>query len=238
LVLGWLPLESSMLFFGDMKNSEGQDIGSGLVRWEDGKTGCLDLLYRIDDHDPVARRFLQTAYPMLASVRNRGYLLVMVEKPYVLELGVEPRPLTAFPPGLQKRPALPQLKAETAEQLYDLLARSETVTSILGWEDHLFLLSRKPLPGGKQWQWLLWSFDPFNDAVDTHPSFLPTTVEHIIVVPGHKQWAIIEKGHVKKLGQQPVTAVVFFDPPKSVLAPGVSKVASDGTRSISMSAGQ
>jgi|SRR3954463_12934702 len=217
LVLGWLPLDKSMLFFGDMKNNEGKDIGSGLVRWEEGKMGCLDLLYRMDDRDPVARRFLQTAYPMIASVRNRGYMLIMEEKPYVLEVGVESRPLSAFPPGLKKRPPLPPLKTETAEQLYSMLAQSETVTSILGWGDNLFLLSRKPIKKGTQW--LLWTLDPARDVVDQHPSLLPTNAEHIIVVPGKQRWAIIEKGHVKKLGQQAVTGAVIFAAPEVTHTP-------------------
>jgi hypothetical protein len=215
LVLHWAPIDQSLLFLGELKKHlQGKDdvfSGAAIIKWQQGDACCR--LWRLKNDDRLTRTFFHTGYPMLTSVRNHGYALIMQRTPYILELGAEPRRLAAFPTSFMRRPDLPVLQQSTAAEFFRRLAGSQVAVGLFGWAERLFILTRRPLPHGET-EWLLWRVDPTMDRIDPLPSLLPTRAEHIVLAPGRQKWALIEKGPVKKLGSQLVTALVIFDVPR------------------------
>jgi hypothetical protein len=203
-VFGWLASGDNLLTFGDFEQ-EGRSQSS---------------LMKISHHSPLAaepimpvgpnaRRFFLLGYPLLASADNKGYALLLEESSRIVEVGLDVRELRSFPPDYRIAPSLPTRPANAAEA-FGPIERAKTAISLLGWRDTLYLLTRKPLSGG-QTEWTLWPIKPREDHL-LAGKVLPTQAAHILVVPGPKKWAILEKGPVLPNGSQDIASMLLIEP--------------------------
>jgi hypothetical protein len=212
-IYGWAPFENNLLLFGDLRTNR-DAWSSGIVRVSRNNANCLQVMHRMAFTEQ-ARRYFQIGYPMMASVNSNGYALIMDDSPHVIEVGVETRRLKAFPGRFARRPAIPSVRSDSLAGILELATRSEIAAGLVGWRDRLYILTREPAARGAT-RWSLWRLHPQRDALDSAPLILPTTAEHVIVVPGERHWAIIEKGpvvsdHVAGDNSQLVSSMVLVD---------------------------
>lgn len=169
------------------------------------------------DYQSRVRRMNRLAQPYIAALGATAYILVMDEEPKIfrsspsadgpsweeLELSSEQTGLTT-PPDLA-----------FGDQLYETLSmvmrRVETSTmaaGLYGWQGHLYLLSREPRGGRTAW-WLR-RIDPTKSQV-WGPVAVDTAAPHLVVVPGEKQWALVEKGPYVSYLDQHIPSVLYVD---------------------------
>jgi hypothetical protein len=236
-VFGLSPIDDNMLIFGDIKTSSQGDSEkkdwmwkSALVRTRPGRASCVETIHSMETNDP-ARNFYLLGYPLLATASNKGYALIMSDKPYILEAGFGVRRLVAFPP-MHGRPVLPEhITKDNVVDAYNSIAKSKTAVGLIGWKDSLFVLARQP-GRAQATQWQLWKVDPARDVIVNRPIVLPTNAQHIILVPGNRYWAIVEKGRVLAPQVQEVSSVVLV--PSSSLLTTSDKLV--GGRAVSLTA--
>jgi hypothetical protein len=105
-----------------------------------------------------------------------------------------------------------------------LIRQSTMIAGVAGQGEFLYLLTREP-GSGSGTRWLLHQIDPARDKL-LRQIQLPTSSSHLIVVPGEKLWALIEKGPVT--GSPPVQEI------GSVLMIPASLISGDSHGSTSM----
>jgi hypothetical protein len=119
----------------------------------------------------------------LAQAAGGIYVLRFGERAYLQRLAPGKQRLQAFPAGFEALPKLDQSLsgASAGPALFKMLEASTTAVKVYGRGGYLYLLTRKPEPGGTRWQ--LWQIDPKKDAV-VRGLDLPTHANHIYLAPG------------------------------------------------------
>jgi hypothetical protein len=157
--------------------------------------------------DDPAELFCRLGYPQIATLGDTAYFLVMEETPRIFAVGAgdeAPRrlPATDLPP----RPDLPGLVTpQDFPTVFAAVERSRMVAGLLASEDRLYALVREPRVGGTRWS--LHEIDPATGE-ELGSAEVPSTANHLLVVPGERYWAFVEKGTVRDIGVQKVTGVL------------------------------
>ena len=212
-VSGWTPAGDDQLFgYGTFQLEDGT-ARDGFFRVTVGPSprgvlfrtlpidGPMDVWHRIGWHLEAGTSD-GTGYALL--VEDTGAVSIARSRPdagALEELHVLPTPVAA----------VPRLDDySSAEEYAALLAHIESLTLPVGlfsWESHLYLLWRRPRKAGDT-EWLLSKIDPRKKRLlATAP--LPTQAHHLVVVPGPRRWALVEKGEVDEYGLQSVPSIVF-----------------------------
>jgi hypothetical protein len=206
-IYDWTPLGSSFLFFGDVRNPTGQWETGVFRAGLDEVSNCMT--YPIS-FKSLARPAFRLGYPMFARLGAMGYALVMDEPPFILEIGADTRRLLAYPQGFRNRPHIPATFTEQDEPAaHAAFTTIATAAGLIAWEDALYVLTRRP--GKKGTDWFLFKLDPRADHVDKVGIPLPTHADHLVVVPGQKHWALIEKGPVLAGHAQEIRSMVLVE---------------------------
>jgi len=217
----WTPLGSDRLVaLGDAQMADGTwKTGLFLVSLNDPSQ--LELLTELEDEDALDVYLVGLDY--LASLGDRGYFVEMWKTPpQVVEVRrlddgrVETRRLSIFPETAQagRAPFLRPYLSEASglnqlPKLYAEIERSFMVSGIYGWEDHLYLLVRRPDPGVMGSRWSLTKVDPERETIVGQIE-LPTTAAHVTLIPGTDSWAVLEKGKVRGFGRQEIPSVLLI----------------------------
>lgn len=132
--------------------------------------------------------------PLVAVAAGGVYVLRFERDPRLQRVLPAPRDLSAFPRGFPP-PAAPPVSGPGDMAAADALVRqSRMISGVVGHGEFLYLLTREPASGSGT-RWLLHQIDPVRDKL-LRQMQLPTTSNGLIVVPGEKLWAFIEKGPV------------------------------------------
>lgn len=129
-----------------------------------------------------------------------------------------PKELTAFPDGFRVPPALPHSSGPESDRArYQALTEARMAARLYSQGGFLYLLTRQP--EGSVTGWRVHQIDPREDRL-VRTVRLPTTAEHVMLVPGPKHWAVVEKGPVIASGRQEVegwwlVATAWLEDPKS-----------------------
>lgn len=209
-IYGWTFMEDGFLAFGDINSKDGWKKGR-LLRITHNSPPAVEDLRQVDQGGP-ARHFFLMGYPLIAKTESNVYALIMErKKPYILEVGFGVRELKVFPRDFSTTPTLAAGgKTEDAHKIYTELENKTTATGLIGWNNYLYLLTRKPMSNGKT-EWMAWKINPCQDQVIS--SFkLPTQTEHIVISTNPSLWAILEKGPVVGFGKQEVKSLLLIDP--------------------------
>jgi len=202
-VYQWVALDNEFFIFGDLL--KGEDATSAFIRVPLGRPEQFQIMARIGIDDP-ARRFYLLGSPYLAAANAIPYYLVMDQKPYV-ESPAGHR--IYFTYGADKkvveRPRLPEQHGRLAtHDIYQTLEESTLPAGLYGWHENLYILIRTPGILGRT-NWSLLKVDPkTGKTLWSRP--IDTMANHLVVVPGEKYWAFVEKGPVEEAGVQQVTA--------------------------------
>jgi len=202
-VYQWIEDSNALIAFADIRSSDGK-WRTGVVRIAWTETAEPEFLFETKVADPmVSYYYLGLDY--LARAAGDPYLLVMKDKPYILRLAPKSEPLDLLPSRFRNAPPLPALSSPSSfPEAFRTMAASTMPVGMYGSGEHLYVLGRSP--GGEGTNWFLTRITPRQRAVDWTVR-LPTTAEHLAVVPGESYWAFIEKGEVRELGSQSVLGV-------------------------------
>jgi hypothetical protein len=207
---------SDFIVFGDVLrrgSPPGEETWrSGFFRVQADTSDKLQSLYEISPDDPM-RLFYRLGLPLIASLGETGYILLMEEQARLVQIrpgsaGLES--LKAFPPGLEHRPRLPAWK-ELGDYagVMRVVETASMPVALFDWEDYLYVVGRHFQEGRTRWS--LTKIDPRADTVLWTASIpLSPSAHHITVVPGQKHWAWIEKGVARGLFDQDVERILFL----------------------------
>lgn len=218
-VFGWVPLSrSELLLFGDLRRKEG-DVGA-VVQVDLKDPASYNILSEIGIKTP-AHRFFLLGQPYLASVQGRPFYLITTDTPQIVRPdGSGFRIVQVTAAGQKEAYGVLQLPEkvtvdETA-RLFSQLEKSTSAAGLYGWHGSLYMLKRTPAGNG-QTQWALLKIDPSTSKI-LWKRQIDTAASHLLVIPGDKYWAFIEKGPVKGPGHQEISSFLRV-PAESIEAP-------------------
>lgn len=200
-VSGWVPLnDSEVLVFGDMEGAQG--ARGVVVRVPLARPEAFKVLQEIDIAS-IAHRFFLLGQPYLAAVEGSPYFLLMGDTPRIVD-GDQPgfrlvrsSGQALGPPDLPER-----ITMSTTKAFFEKLASSSSPAGIYGWRGSLYVLMRWANAKGAR-TWNLLKINPeTNKIVWNRP--IDTDAAHLLVVPGDKYWAFVEKGPVKGAANQEI----------------------------------
>jgi hypothetical protein len=181
-------------------------VGFGTITQPDQRfeRGFLRAPLRLDGKAEMLKPFanedfyLLSGYSFLASLGDEAYFVVMDKRPAIYRAapgsGVER--LKAFPDEYRIRPDFHthMTGPKTAPAHYAELESFAMPAGIYAQDGLLYLLTRRPDGPGKT-AWWLYQIDPQRDVILGRVQ-LPTSADHLTVVPGEKSWFVFERGPV------------------------------------------
>lgn len=201
----WVPLGSSeLLAFGHIE--AGGTVSGAVFRAPIADPAKFQILEKVAPDSP-AHRFFLTGQSFLASVQGKPYYMIMEETPYLARPdGGRLIPVRLTKDGRQplKRPELPErITMENTSELFRKLEQTASPAGIYGWKDSLYVLMRTP--GQRATIWSLLKINPSTNRVVWN-RVVDTSANHLVVIPGERYWAFVEKGPVKGPGNQEVSS--------------------------------
>ena len=207
----WASDGEHLLVYGDYQHFSGRWV-SVFARVSLDDPGNLQIIKWIPADDP-ARRFYLNAQNYLTVSEGRGYFLYLGEDPGIWEVDMERgdlRRLThALPQQFRHRIVLPELRGiDSVRDVYGAQERATAAVGLFAQDGLLYVLGRAPsADAAKKTRWTMTVVDPVEDRA-LRTLRLPTQSPHLLVIPGARQWAFVEKGSVTGLGNQPVSHAV------------------------------
>jgi hypothetical protein len=134
------------------------------------------------------------------------------------------RQLAAFPKDFRVAPSLPPNRGPVADpERFAALEGATFAVALFARGDRLFLLTRQPV-GPDKTRWRFHVVDPGQDRI-LRSLALPTSANHLIVAPGARFWAILEKGPILRSGEQEIGELLLL--PSRWIEDSSSQVLSD-----------
>jgi len=205
---GWTLDGEDLVGFSDLETGDGWRCG--FIRVPVAEPDGFTVIDSLAIDDP-ARAFYLTGQAFFAGAGERCFILRM-DPPAIVPARTGGgkafrRPQLKTAAAIEEfnhQPALP--KMDGYENPADVFAALEATrpVGIYGQGDGLFALTRQATDGGTVWK--LSRLDPA-DREAPQTFYLPTTANHLVVVPGEKHWALIEKGPVIDLGVQEIASM-------------------------------
>lgn len=159
--------------------------------------------------DEPGRNFYLFGHPYIAALSGKIYVVTMPGTPSLVEVSGGEKAAKSLHNAMlqQARPVLPPKKGlETVRSLFQAIEGSNLPVGLVGWRDHLYLLTRHPSPRSGGTTWNLSKIEPVSGEV-IYTAEVPSSANHLTMVPGPNYWAFIEKGEVKGLGQQEIASM-------------------------------
>lgn len=204
----------------DPNNRENKLWSSAVIRFPYDRPGdftSIDACYencstrelaRLDSAKELAR----LGNPILAVVGGAAFALLNdEERPGIFKVGKTRNDLgriKAFPQGYGLAPRLIYNKddPDSLPAYYRGLESMQIAVGLYSQGSYLYLLTRQPSVSGDLTSWILHRIDPRTEQTVGHV-LLESDAPHISLIPGKDEWAIIEKGRVGKLFEQPINAI-------------------------------
>ena len=167
----------------------------------------------MDDEERAAYHSMTTK---VAACGDEVYLLRMSARLALERFGSSRSDLRSFPEAFRRREELPKVSCSDPASVPERAAVARDLRMAEGLfclEDRwLLLLAHQPRADGGT-QWLVYPVDPVADVLGKAIE-LPTRAPEIVFVAGKKRWAVLEKGPMGEVGDQPLTRVITFPRPK------------------------
>lgn len=146
---------------------------------------------------------------------DQVYLLRMSERLAIERFGSARGDLKSFPEAFRRRLALPKVSCSEPGSVPERHAASAVASLAEGLscldDRWLLLLAHQPRADGGT-QWLVYPIDPVADVLGEAIE-LPSRAAEILFVAGKKRWAVVEKGSMREVGNQPLTRELTFPRP-------------------------
>jgi hypothetical protein len=226
MLLDWTQAGKDVIGYADI-----QGPGQGRASWKNGfvrfkadqpKSFSIVRERLFPDN---ARASMVLTYPLMASIGETGYVALIDGQEGNLGLwrfvpgDKELHRLSAFPKRFERTlaPLLPDWGARK-EDFSEVMAAVERETMPAGlwaWDSSLYLLFRAFESGERHWY--LSRIDPEQDNAGRDLSRtrwtvrIPSTANHMTVVPGPKEWAFLEKGPVTGWLSQETKSIFYVN---------------------------
>lgn len=214
----WTLAGDDLVLCGDVKRSTAGRSGGaggeaewmrGFVRVPLGAPTGFETLRLFDSLRDPGQVFCRLGFPYIATIGDTAYFLVMDQAPAIYRTtpggAVEPLAASDLPP----RPQLPSLVSpQDFVTIYRMLEHETVPVGLLAWEERLFLLMREPTVTATRW--MLYEIDP-TDGSEIARAEIPSRANHLLAIPGDRQWVFVEKGPVLALGEQTVERFLHVD---------------------------
>jgi hypothetical protein len=207
----WTSVGDDLLVVGDIDKGE-KGWSTDLVWVRPNAPSDFKSLNEMSLEDP-SRVYYHIGLPYLTHIGPTGYFLLMNEVPEVYKItdsSTKTKTNAINKLGF-RRPNLPKISgAHDYPKIYAALEKASMPAGLYGWKGLLFLLIRKPSRTEGQTDWSLVRIDPIKDVIVGNPLPLPTKSPHLLIAPGPKYWAIIEKGVYRGVGDQNLGRTILF----------------------------
>jgi len=213
-VFDWTLAGKDIVGFAELKGP-GDRWFCGPVRFSTEAPNGFQVLKNLPMDDD-SRKYHKLGNAYTASLGDTAYYLLMSNGIHLWkhENGREPedlRDLEADFTAWKSNSPLPSfVNAQDASEIMEAVERSSLPTGLYGWVDPvsqrkaLYLVSRQWRDG--KTQWLLSNLDPKDGRV-LGTSRIDSQANHLFIVPGARQWAVVEKGPVRGLREQEVKGI-------------------------------
>lgn len=147
-----------------------------------------------------AQTFYQLNFPYIAGINDTAYFVRFdTISPEIAAYGKQSDGPVTLKPKISAPVHLARYYYPTDfEAVMKSVEDSAMPAGLYAWDNWLYLLSRRPGRDGETTVWTLRKINPRNGQ-DRFSWTLPTTANHLVVVPGKRQWAFVEKGPVRVL---------------------------------------
>jgi hypothetical protein len=215
-VFAWALSGNEIVMFGDVENPD-QVRRSAFLRVPLDRPEAFQILVEIDGNHPD-RNYYRLGLSMLAATGKRMHFLAMDRnRP---ELGVATSfnktairrlPLMGLGKPFSSSGKISWRAGDLPTQHFENIESSSGPVGLYAssTEDAVYVLNRTPATRDQGTRWFLSRFDVSTGTVD-RTATLPTSAHHLVVVPGARYWAFLEKGPVVELGVQEITHLLLI----------------------------
>lgn len=201
-LFSWDLAGESLVFCGDVKT--GNNWTSGFLRaplHNPRDFEFLDSPLPVLDPELV---YCRIGYDYIATMGATAYILREVEgdATRIMSYGPDTTAGTPVGPSYRARPDL--IDEGTSRSFRDamrVVANSKMPAGLYAWQGRLYVLRRAP--GDEGTTWSLDRIHPSTGELEGS-TILPSTADHLVVVPGPNYWAFLEKGPVEGYEMQTV----------------------------------
>ncbi len=207
----FIDVDADFIGFTVLVDEKTQEKWWGIARLRLGDSPRVERVHTLPSMMAEEGSFyFSHAGPYLAKAGGAIYALLFGRNPHIERLLPAPGRLVTFPAGYNS-PALGFNTWDNTVSSFRAWEASTAPVALFGRGLFLYLLARRPR-ADRSTQWTLFQIDPQRDQM-IRSIELPTRASHVVVLPGSREWAIVEKGRVAAVGdhfEQPVGPVLFI----------------------------
>jgi hypothetical protein len=204
----WTVTGDKLVGFGTLTKT-GQSYELGFLRAPLQPAGKVEMLKPFANGD-----FYLLGYSYLATLGDDVYFVLMDKHPAIYRVtpgSTKVEKLKSFPDEYQVLPDFRSPPARGPKSAPARFAELETFSMPVGLyaqNGMLYLLTRQPAGMGAT-AWWLFKIDPRKDAILGRTK-LPTTANHLTLVPTEGSWFAIERGRVEEKQRQQIQSMVVL----------------------------
>lgn len=211
-VFSWQPAAGGIIACSDVRH--GNNWRHGYVRVPADASRGVEFLQEITRDDPI-RVYCRLGLDLIATEGTTAWVLMMQERPQIVRFD-EGRVLgDPLPTDLGTRPDIAFVEMRDAQQVMAALEASALPVGLYPAGDRqVVVLSRRPAEAGKT-EWRLTRVNGKSGEI-LGVGILPTTANHLTVVPGSDYWALLERGRVRAMGDHEAVFGIRYVPTRQI----------------------
>lgn len=209
-IYDWVPIGKGVLAFGDIYHETSKTWMSAFVYFEPNNKGYSFLGMGTQSRDRYfERNFYVLNLYYIAALGDTGYILNMHEKPDIIVVTLETDKPNIKHEQLKDLPEelgiIPNYEysdeygGTKATNFYRLIEASALPIGLYSWGDSLYLLTKSEMDANWETEWTLHELDPTNGEI-RGSNILHTRSPNLLIVPGERYWAFIQKSQVQGIG--------------------------------------
>jgi len=207
----WTVAGDKIVGFGTLAKTD-QDFELGFLRTSLQPAGKVETLKPFGHGD-----FYLIGYSYLATLGDDVYFVLMDKHPAIYRVSPgspNVEKLKSFPDEYRVLPDFrspPPKGPKSAPARFAELETFSMPAGLYAQNGMLYLLTRKP-EGPARTAWWLYKIDPRRDVIVGRTK-LPTSANHLLVVPTAESWFAIERGRVEENQRQQIRSMVVIPTP-------------------------
>ena len=156
--------------------------------------------------------FCRLGFPYVASIGDKAYVLLFRGQPGIYETSPGAKKLRRldYAPSILQPVRLPEFSSKLEFAAATMRAVEETTmpVGLYAWHGSLYVLYRQFDRGTTKW--LLHQVDPKSGNLLGRAE-IQVDATHLMLIPGEKRWALVQKGPALRLGEERTEAIRMID---------------------------
>ena len=207
----WTVAGGDIVACSDIEQADGSWI-TGIVRFPMGDSTHFQEFAPSDFKEP-GWVFCRLGFPYFASIGDNAYVLLFRGQPGIYESSPgakELRRLNDYAPDNLQPVQLPEFSSRLQFAAATMRAVEETTmpVGIYGWDGSLYVLYRQF--DYRSTRWVLHQVDPKTGKL-LGQAEIHVDATHLMLIPGDKRWALVQKGPALRLGEERTEAIRVID---------------------------